>query len=374
MSFAITAVHEDKLEVTIEGIPSIVPRSLMNAEYQRIFDIGFKKIDLERNVYNAFPGWMLKRGASKAFIYSSGIGHAQSQRQIGIRTDDDFATFSRSVFFENATGVYDNSFLDGMLLPDEVFAAKNIFKVRKTASGYENKVQSTIAVTGQGANDGTYAFWSSRPIEVNGKLYCTGYRTSPAPAVPALFESVNGGWDWTFFTIVAPASAPLALNEMAICAYGVNNYLGVIREETGAGRPLYITRSIGDLVSWTTPSLLSNIQGVQPSLTPLPDGDILLTVGHRTGSSGFFDSGGKIREQINITGIVTWRSTNNGATWPNRVNLAPMWSTDGGQPMPEVLESGLVGFPCYLAPGSTNRDAGVEPGLFFGTCNGDTIS
>jgi hypothetical protein len=359
------------MEVTIEGVPAILPRSMLNADYQRLYELGFKKIELSRFVYNAFPSWMLQSGASLAFIFSSGAGHANSDRQIGIRTDDNFETFSRTVFFENATGAYDNSFLDGMLDTGEVFTAKNVFKVRKTAGGYENKIQSTIAVTGQGSDDGTYAFWSAKPIEFGGKLYCTGYRTSPTPFVSALFESSNGGWDWTFTTIIA-SDPSLALNETAICQYGANNFLAVIREDNGAGRPLYVTRSLGSITAWGPISLISEVQGVQPSLTPLPDGDILLTVGHRTGSSGLWASG-RQHDALNITGIVTLRSTNNGASWPNRVNLAPMWSTDGGQPMPIVLSTGLVGFPCYLAPGATNGDVGVEPGIYFGMFNGNNI-
>jgi hypothetical protein len=372
MSLAVTFADVDRLGVTIEGVPSIVPRAMMNADYQRLFDIGLKKIELDRFVYNAFPGWMLQRGASLAFIFSSGAGHAKSHRQIGIRTDDNFQTFSRVVFFENATGVYDNSFLDGMLETGEVYPAKNIWKVRKTAGGYENKVQSTIAVTGQGSDNGTYAFWAAEPITWNGKLYCTGYRVSPTPYVSALFESSNGGWDWTFTTIIA-SDPSLWLGETAIVEYGNGNFIAVIREEIGSGRPLYLARSVGNITSWTAPTLISEIQGVQPALTRLADGDILLTVGHRTGSSGLFNSG-KMRDQVNITGIVTVRSANNGVTWPNRVNLAPMWSTDGGQPMPKVLSDGRVGFPCYLAPGATNGDIGVEPGIYFGTCNGDTIT
>jgi hypothetical protein len=372
MSIAVTFADTDKLGVTIEGVPAWLPRSMMNADYQRLYELGLKKIELTLGVYNAFPSWMLQRGASLAFIFSSGAGHANSDRQIGIRTDDNFETFSRTVFFENATGVYDNSFLDGMLETGEVFPAKNVFKVRKTAGGYENKVQSTIAVTGQGSNDGTFAFWSAKPIEFGGKLYCTGYRTSPTPFVSALFESSNGGWDWTFTTIIA-SDAALLLGETAICQYGVSDFLAVIRDDAGAGRPLYVCRSLGSITNWGAHSLISEIQGVQPSLTPLPDGDILLTVGHRTGSSGFFNASNRMRDELNITGIVTLRSTNNGATWPNRVNLAPMWSTDGGQPMPSVLSSGLVGFPCYLAPGATNGDSGVEPGIYLGKFNGDNI-
>jgi hypothetical protein len=50
-----------------------------------------------------------------------------------------------------------------------------------------------------------------------------------------------------------------------------------------------------------------------------------------------------------------------------------MWSTDGGQPMAVVMDSGKVGVLCYLAPGSTASDFGVEPGIYFITFLGDNI-
>jgi hypothetical protein len=119
---------------------------------------------------------------------------------------------------------------------------------------------------------------------------------------------------------------------------------------------------------------LSGIQGTQPCLLLLPDGDILLLVGHRTGGSGL-DVSGVLNEAglANITGIACWRSTNNAASWTNRVILAPMWSTDGGQPMAVSLDVGRVGMLCYLAPGATNADYGVEPGIYWITFNGDNI-
>jgi hypothetical protein len=38
---------------------------------------------------------------------------------------------------------------------------------------------------------------------------------------------------------------------------------------------------------------------------------------------------------------------------------------DGGQPMAVELDSGMVGVLCYLAPGATNGDSGVEPGIYW---------
>ncbi|HEX5940499.1 MAG TPA: sialidase family protein [Dehalococcoidia bacterium] len=373
MSLSNLVYGTDSIGVDIEGVKSTVPYSLINADYQRILGLGWRKIELENGVYNAFPSAIFKSGSSLAAIFSSGAGHGNSDRQIAIRSDDEFETFERSVFFEDATAAYDFSFLNGMMNEGDVWPFKNVFKVRKTADGHETKIQSTVVVTGQGANNGTYALWSAAPLATGGKLYCTGYRTSPTPWTTALFESGDSGWTWTFTAVIASDPA-LMFNEAAIVKCLNGDLIAVIREDAGAGRPLYLSRCASGFTSWSTPVLLSGMQGTQPCLLLMPDGDVLLIVGHRTGSSGL-DAAGRLRDQNsnNHTGIAVWRSTNHGVSWHDRVMLAPMWSTDGGQPMAVVLDSGKVGVLCYLAPWATNGDGGFEPGIYWLTFNGDNL-
>lgn len=370
MSLVVASTDADGVDAAIEGVTARIPRSLANADYQRLLDFSMKKIELTRGVYNAFPSALVSVGSSLAAIFSSGTGHGVSQRQIGIRSDDQFATFARSVFLENAGLVYNNGLLDGMLATGDVAPLKNVFKVRKTAGGYENSIQSTINVSGA-----TYAFWAAAPVATGGKLYCTGYRTSPAPTQTALFESSDGGWTWSFTAVIA-ADASKAYSEAAIVKATNGDFVAVIREDTGVGRPLYISRCTAGVVSWSAPTLLTGMEGVQPCLLRLPDGSILLLVGHRTGGTGL-DLSGQLNEPMlaNITGVACWRSTDHGVTWSNRVILAPMWSTDGGQPMAVVLDgTGKVGFLCYLAPGSTSSDYGVEPGIYWVTFQGTSIA
>lgn len=361
MTIVVVSADVSGINATIDGVTARIPRSLANGDYQRLLDFSMKKIELDRGVYNAFPSAIFKSGSSLAAIFSNGTGHAVSQRQIGVRSDNEFGTLERVTFFENATAAYDNSFLDGMLTTGQIALFKNVFKVRKTAEGYENKIQSTVIV---GAD--TYAIWHAAPVLTGGKIYCTGYRTNPLPTQAALFESSDGGWTWEFNSVIA-ANPGLSFSEAAIIKALNGDMIAVIREDSGSGRPMYLSRSTTGVSSWSTPALLSGMEGVQPCLLLLPNGDILLLAGHRTGASGL-DVSGRINEAggSNITGIACWRSTNHGVTWSNRVILAPMWSTDGGQPMVTTLDgTGRVGMLCYLAPGSTSADYGVEPGIFW---------
>lgn len=372
MSISVLSVRNDAYVANVDGVVSTIPRALMNCEMQRLLDYGQRRIAYENGVYNAFPGWALKKGLSIAFIFSSGLGHGNSQRQIGARSDDNGETWRQSIFFENAGSAFDFSCIDGMLETGEVWPAKNVFKVRKTANGYETKIQSTVAVTSAGANNGTYAIWTAAPVRIGLKLLCTGYRTSQTPWVAALFESSDDGWTWEFASVIA-AEVDTMFNEAAIVRASNDDLVSIIRVDAGSGRPLYQSRSSDDGATWSSPQLLSGMQGVQPSLTLLPDGDLVLMVGHRTGTSGLGPSG-KMRDERNITGIRAWRSSNHGVTWPNSATLAPMWSTDGGQPMPVLLdESGKLGCACYLAPGATNGDSGVEPGIYWLTFQGNNL-
>lgn len=386
MAISLLSVDTSTYVMDVDGVTKTVPRSMVNSDVQRFFRLGTYCVAKERFVYNAFPSWVKRNGNVMAFVYSSGAGHANSDRQRWVKVylnltdadDDPIVSVETGSFYENAAsegvsqGFQDLSWLDDILAVGEVWAVKNVFKVRRTSDGYETSIQSTVAVTGQGSNNGTYALWTAKPVATGGKLYCTGYRTTPTPWQTALFESSDGGWTWSFTAIIA-SDPGLQFNEAAIVKCANGDFLAVIREESGAGRPLYLSRCTSGVTSWSTPTLLSGMQGVQPSLTLLSGGDVVLTVGHRTGISGL-DATGKLQEAYDMTGIAAWRSANHGVTWPNKLNLAPMWSTDGPQPMPEVVSGDYALIPCYLAPGATNGDVGVEPGIYIVGCDIGRIS
>jgi hypothetical protein len=286
------------------------------------------------------------------------VGHGVSSQQPGLRTDDDFNTFTSSTYFLNAGSVFDTSLLDGLLATGETATFKNVFTSEKTVGGYSNTIQSTVINGGD-----TYALWSAAPVFTGGKWYCSGYRTSPLPTQTALFESSDGRVTWTFTGIIA-ADAGKSFSEAGLVKCLNGDFVAVIREDSGAGRPLYLSRCTSGVLPWSTPALLAGMEGTQPCLLRLANGDVMLLTGDRSGRSGLGPAGA-INDELGITGISCWRSSDHCVTWSNQVMLSPMWSTDGGQPMAIQLDSGMVGVLCYLAPGATNGDNGLEPGIYW---------
>lgn len=358
MTVVPVSANVNEIIADVNGVRSVIPRSLLNYDYLSLLRLGCRTISLEKNVYNAFPSAISKYGNSIVAIFSSGIGHGISQRQISIRSDDFFESFNLGTFLENATGVYNNSFLDGLLQNGDVANFKGVFSVSRQNNQYVNKSQSTVIANGE-----IYAIWQQNPIQVGGIWYTTAYRTSPTPTQTVLVQSPDRV-TWTFTAKIAQDLSK-SFSEAALTQCPNGDILCIIREDSAGTRDLYLSRSTGNMQAWSSPTLMSEtFKGVQPCLMTLANGDILLLVGDRTGQSGLGPSG-VMREGINVTGISCWRSSDSGVTWSNQVMLANMWSTDGGQPMAVQLDNGFVGLLCYLAPGGTNELNGVEPGIYW---------
>lgn len=354
---SIVPVSGDSIAVTAtkDGTTTVVvPKALGNADYQEMLGITAVVVARAAGVYNAFPD-LREMGASLVGIYSSGAGHGNSDRQIMVRSDDEGATWTAVTFFENATLVYDNSLLTGLMATGDKETFK-VFTIEKTAGGYSNTSVSTVANGGV-----TYALWSP-PVETGGVLYRTGYGTRGSDTETALFQSADGGVTWSFVSLIA-ATAGKLYSEAALCECANGDFIAVIREDGfSATRPLWFSRSVDSGATWSAPSQFAteSINGVQPFLMTLSSGDVILLAGDRVGSTGLSNNGG-LSTSHGITGISGWRSGDHGATWTSRSMLAAMWSTDGGQPAAVELGDGTVGFLCYLAPSPTDTDADVEP-------------
>ncbi|NMG39803.1 hypothetical protein GRZ55_11165 [Chelativorans sp. ZYF759] len=377
MSISAISSDANTILMDVDGRISTVPKSLDNPEYQRWMQLGMRAIRLERNEYNAFPSAIHKKVTSSTtaillFIFSSGIGHAQSQRQRWVKVYVDFSDpddvqvidIQQGVYFENSAGFQTLSFLDDILEPGEVFGGKNIFRARCLSPGvYETKIQSTIAVTTAGGDNGTYAIWAGRPVQDGSDIIITGYRVSPTPFVTAAFVSSNGGWDFTFKEIIGSNPA-LAFGEAGYVIAGNGDHVCVMREETGANRPLYQTRKTGGVGPFPAPALITP-RGTQPELHRLPNDDLALPLGLRQPNRSGLDAAGRLASGTKLTGVGAHRSTDHGVTWPNFAQIGAGWSTDVGQLMLTLVVGSYAMGACYLAPGATNGDYGVEPGIYL---------
>jgi hypothetical protein len=357
---SVSPISADAYAVTasIDGRTAVVPRSLANADYVSMLQITGTLIASQQGVYNAFPD-LRKIGTSLVGIYSSGAGHGNSDRQIMVRSDDSGATWTAGTFFEDAGAVFTNTLLDGLMSTGDKQVFK-VFTVEKTSDGYSNTTVSTVANGGL-----TYALWS-QPINVGGTLYRTGYAVNGSDTQTALFRSLDGGVTWAFLSLIAAVGGRL-YSEAGLTRCANGDFIAVIRQDGfNSTRPLWFSRSTDSGATWSAPTQFptSAINGTQPFLLTLSTGDVLLMAGDRVGSSGIGNAG-LMSGAENFTGISAWRSSDHGATWTSRTMLAPMWSTDGGQPVAVEISSTSVGFLCYLAPGPTNNDVGTEPQIWF---------
>lgn len=357
MSIVVNSSDAIYVYATIDGVVSTIPRAMANADYQRLLGWGMRKISLERGVYQAFPSAITSISGSLVAIYSSGEGHGNSDRQIWLRSDNNFVNWTTGTFVaDSAPNVYDNSFLDGLLTTGQTANFKGVYTVEKTGGGYSNTVQSTLT-----NGPDTYAIWSQKPIFVGGKWLTTAYRTSSSPTQTALVQSTDEMKTWTFSTLIA-ADAGKQFSEAAIAQCANGDLVALIREDSGS-RDVYTSRSTDSGATWSAPTITA-LKGTQPALLVLSDNSVIAMTGDRSGTSGL-NPAGTLLDGNDITGISAWKSTDNGVTWGFKIMLAAMWSTDGGQPMPVELSTGDVGFLCYLAPGATTGSVGVEPGIYW---------
>jgi hypothetical protein len=214
----------------------------------------------------------------------------------------------------------------------------------------------------------TYSLWGT-PYQYDGNWYVGSYRTAGGYNRTALLKSTDKMKTWSFVSLVASNSAR-TYNEAAFLNTSGTNIVSVIREDVLGTRDLHYVTSADGGVTWTpsagtllTP-IAGDVKGTQPFLMELSNGDVILIAGKRTGSSGI-NTGGSLTDFEDITGIMYWISTDDGATWSDGVQIAPSWSTDCGNPTAKQLANGNVAVTFYTALGATNGTVGVEPSIFY---------
>jgi len=318
------------------GDGCIFPRDPRNHVFAQALNYSTKQIAQDALKYLAFP-FVIKLGASLVGIYSDGDAHAASDRQVMIRSDDNGATWSSVDFYVTATGIFNFSLLTSLLGVGQSADFK-VWTVKNTAGTFAATVNSTVSYGGL-----NYAQWSRAATASGGRLYRTGYAVNGSDTQTALFESGDGGLTWAGKSIMFTGAGKL-YNEADLVNTSGTNWLAICREDSGASNPIYVATSTDDGVTWSAPALLTaaDINGRQPNLTKLADNSLILATGDRAGSSGYGGSAGDEVSGFDTTGITIWRSTDAGVTWSFRTRIAPMFSTDGGQPMVVETTAGRI--------------------------------
>lgn len=323
------------------GDPCIFPRATNSAIFVQAFNFKTKQITQESDSYTAFP-FVIKIGSSLVGIYSEGDSHADSDRQIMIRSDDNGDTWQSAVFYTNSTGVFNFSLLVGILAA----GSKAVFKVwtvYNNAGVFSASTQSTAIYGGL-----NYALWSRAITAPAGKLWRTGYATNGSNIQAALFESSDNGTTWVGKSVIFSGTG--LFNEADIVNTTGSTWIAYCREDGGANNPLYKSTSTDNGATWSVPSLVpvSDINGRQPNLLKLTDGSIILATGDRSGVSGYGGSAGDAAYGFDTTGVTIFRSTDNGATWSFRTRISAIFSTDGGQPMVNETTAGRIAVVFYV--------------------------
>lgn len=293
-------------------------------------------------LYNAFPYSIYFKG-SIIGIFSAGVAHAQSSKQVMFRSDDHGKTWSYRDFFINDTLAIDVSLISDLLADGDSIDLK-VWNIRKSNGVITTNTNSVINVSGV-----NYAIWS-RPKEKDNILYRTGYyyNAGSISGKTALFTSSDNGDTWTFKSIIAEQENK-TFNEADIVNTTGSNWIAYIREDTGLYNNLYKAVSTDNGDTWSTPTVIDYkvMNGRQPNLTKLSDGSIVLATGDRSGTSGYAGSAGNVVFGTDTTGITIFRSTDNGETWSYRTRISPIYSTDGGQPFIVDLGSGNINAVWY---------------------------
>ena len=307
-----------------EGDLCLFPRDVSQATFAQLTNYRSKIISGTDN-YDAFP-YATKIGNSIVGIFSSGTGHAQSEKQVIFRSDDNGLTFRTADFFVNDTQAFYTGLLSDLLTDGQSVDLK-IWNLKKSGTDFISTANSSVTAS----NWRTYAIWS-RPKVAGSKLYRTGYTTVGSWEV-GLLESTDSGATWVYKSTIASVAGK-KFNEADIVNTTGTNWIAFIREDTGTTDNLYKSTSSDNGATWTTPTLVDTkvMNGRQPNLTKLSDGSIILATGDRSGTSGYAGGSCDVVHGTDTTGITIFRSTDNGATWSYRTRVSPMYSTDGGQP------------------------------------------
>lgn len=351
---AVTITYAGEFEFRgndLRGNPCVFARDFRNFVFRQAFDFKTRIILEQEGVYNALPQF-LKLQDSIVGIFSSGPAHAQSERQIMVRLDGENAPLQMVTFQE--ADVYDTSLLTDLIADGETETFK-VFDVTNTGGVLTVGVQSTISYAGQ-----DYAFWSKVRTGSDGKFYRTGYRvTAGLPYQGAVFVSTDK-LNWSFLSMAFPTNGTLFFGEFDIVELSPGTWGAVCRESTGASSPCYRNISTDNMATWGSPVLYATtvLSGVQPNLEKLSTGQIICSLGGRVGVSGY-SGDGQINGGLRTTGSsIQLTSDMTLATWGYRTNLAPMYSTDGGQPTTLEITPGRI-WSGYYARRSTTRIASV---------------
>jgi len=348
---ATTAREWDFYGTDDRGKKCIFPRNPINADFAAMCNFRTKNVYVNAAKYCAFP-FTQKIGNSIITIFAEGDAHGQSDRHRMVRSDDGGYTYTDSVvFYENSTGAFDFSLLDGLMSTGDKIAMK-VWNVTKTDSGYTVVTTSTVDNSGL-----TYAIWSKPKTFSDGNQYRTGYAVNGAAIQSALFTSTDEGDTWTFVSIIFSGSG-LYLSESDIEEYSTNNIVTFCREDVSSdSNTMYRNYSTDLGVTWATQEAMApaDINGRQPQLRKLADGSIILGTGDRSGTSGISTAGEAVNSE-EFTGVTIWRSTDGFATFSYRTPVAGIFSTDGGQPYIEETDTGRIMVAYYAA-----RSIDAEP-------------
>lgn len=325
-----------------------------NPDFSDAVDLRTKRIQ-ENGNYNAFP-YSITIGSSIVGIFSEGLKHADSDKQVMFRSDDGGKTFSTVDFFINDTGAYNFSLISDLLNEGDTVVLKT-WAIKKT--GGVTSATSTPTVVNAGI---TYALWSE-VVTVGSNSYRTGYAVEPAGELfnrVAIFSSPSSDQvNWSYLDEIANGGGSLKFNETSLTYTGsVSGFTVYIREDSGAGNPLY--RCSGDNTgqNWSTPTLVPGITGRQPKVTPMANGKFVLTTGDRAGVIG--ESGNERTFYIDNTGINMYVSeVGDINTWGMPIQISTTYSTDGGQPWAVQISTNRILIPYYA-----RRSIDKNPGIF----------
>lgn len=321
----------------LNGDPCIFPRDNRNHVFVQAFNFKTKNIAVNDN-YTAFPYVTKLQSGVIIGICSDGDAHASSDRQILFVSTDNGETYTIvDDFFIASTLQFNLTLLTTLLAENEVLNLK-VWNFKKVGGVVTYTTTSTVT---NGSN--TYAVWSRPKATPDSKLYRTGYKMTATEGVTALLESNDGGMTWTYKSTIFSQTGKL-FNECDIVNTASNTWIAYCRADGETGNPLYKSISTDNGVTWSTPVMQDVLvmDGRQPNLTKLSDGSIILATGDRSGSSSYAGSARDVVWGFNTTGVTLFRSTDGGNTWSFRTRIAPIFSTDGGQPFVVETTSGRV--------------------------------
>lgn len=348
MSITVGLNSDDYLYGVVDGEKKVITKNILNFDFSKEFNIKtvrFTTTGKSELTYNAFP-YFISYGTKIIGLYSDGDSHANSDRQIMIVGSKNSygQSFDKTTFFENSTGVYDFSLLQGVLSVGQSIVLK-IWTITNKGGVISATVNSTINVSGI-----NYVLWGD-VVTTGGVMYRTGYSSISNNFNSALFTSSDNGITWVFKSIIASGTAENGhiYNEAGLFYIGGGAFIAVVRDDSdkNGDNVLYIVKSLDFGTTWDAPVLLpENIRGRQPKLTRIfGSNNMALTIGKRTGSSG-----ANADESIyygSRTGVQMFISTDYGTSWGTGTMIDTIHSTDGGQPWALSWEANKIFIPYY---------------------------